>query len=138
MFNNKPRAVQFLRFCTVGMGNTAVDFTAFFLMTLGGVPHLLAQTLAYSAGVLNSFFLNRRWTFGITSKAHFSEVARFIVVNGLSLLVSAGLLFILHDVNHLNLWISKLTATGTAIIVNFMGSRIWVFAEHQKTRGEIA
>ena len=138
MFDHKHRAVQFLRFCTVGLGNTAVDFLAFFLLNLGGVPSLPAQALSYSAGVVNSFFLNRRWTFSVTRKANVPEMARFTMVNGLSLLVSAGLLFILNDVNHIGLWPSKLMATGGGIVVNFMGSRLWVFAEYQKTRGENA
>jgi len=138
VFNNKHRAIQFLRFCTVGVGNTAVDFAAFFLLTLGGVPYLLAQALSYAAGVVNSFLLNRKWTFRVARKANVLEVARFIIVNGLSLLVLSGLLFILHDANHMALWISKLMATGAAIAVNYMGSRLWVFTEYQRTRGEIA
>jgi len=59
-------------------------------------------------------------------------------VNGISLLVSTGVISILHDVNHLNLWLSKVTATGVGVIVNFMGSRLWVFAESQKARSEIS
>ncbi|GIM46357.1 GtrA-like protein [Collibacillus ludicampi] len=138
MFNNKDSAVQFLRYCTVGVGNAAVDFTTFFLLTLGGGSYLFSQMLSYSAGVVNSFFLNRTWTFRVTRKANVLEVAKFIIVNGLSLLVSSGLLFILHDVNHLNLWLSKCMASGGGIVVNFMGSRCWVFTENQKAREGIS
>ncbi|MDF9407168.1 GtrA family protein [Pelotomaculum isophthalicicum JI] len=138
MFSNKYRIIQFLRFCTVGLGNTAVDFTAFFLLNLAGVPYLLAQVLSYSAGVVNSYFFNRKWTFRVARKANLQEAASFIVVNGFSLLVSSSLLAVLHDVNHLNLWFCKVAATGAGIIVNFIGSRLWVFAESQKTRGELS
>lgn len=58
------------------------------------------------------------------------------MVNGLSLLVSSCLLFMLHDVARLNLWLGKLMATGGGIIVNFLGSRLWVFSENQKTGGD--
>lgn len=138
MSGNKNRAVQFLRFCTVGLGNTAVDFAAFFLITLGGVPYLMAQALSYAAGVVNSYILNRTWTFRVAGKATIPEAVKFSIVNGLSLLAASGLLFILHDINHLDLWLGKLAATGGGIVVNYMGSRLWVFAEYQKTRGEIA
>lgn len=138
MFSNKYRVIQFLRFCTVGLGNTAVDFTAFFLLTLGGVPYLLAQVLSYSAGVINSYILNRKWTFRVARKANIQEAASFIIVNGFSLLVSSSLFAVLHDVNHLNLWLCKLTVTAAGIIVNFMGSRLWVFAKSQKTREEVS
>jgi len=129
MFSNKVKVFQFLRFCTVGLANMAVDFTGFFLLMLVDVPYLLAQVIAYSAGVVNSFFFNRKWTFGITGTINLSEVAKFITVNGMSLLVSSGLLFILHDVNQLHLWLSKITATGGGIVINFVGSRLWVFTE---------
>jgi len=138
VFNNKQSVLQLLRFCAVGLGNTAVDFTVFFLLTLGGVPYLLAQVLAYAAGVVNSYFFNRMWTFQVERKINLPEVASFVTVNGLSLLVSSGLLFILHDVNHLSLWSGKLLATGVGIVVNFMGSRLWVFTENQKARGEVS
>ncbi|APC09553.1 GtrA family protein [Neomoorella thermoacetica] len=129
MFNNKPGAAQFLRFCAVGVGNTVVDLTTFFGLTLVGMPYLLAQVLSYSAGVVNSFFFNRKWTFRVTHKTSALEVIKFITVNGLSLLLSSGLLFILHDVTHLQLWLSKFSATGGGIVVNFLGSRLWVFTE---------
>ena len=127
--------MQFLRFCTVGLGNTAVDFNVFFLLNLGGVPYLLAQAISYSAGVINSFIFNRKWTFRVERKANLLEATSFFIVNGLSLLTSFGMLAVLHDVNHLNLWLGKCLATGAAIVVNYIGSRLWVF--NQKAGSEI-
>jgi putative flippase GtrA len=138
MFANKPRAARFLRFCTVGVGNTAVDFTAFFLLALGGMSYLAAQALSYAAGIVNSYFLNRRWTFRVVRKANALEAGRFIIVNALSLLVSLGLLAVLHDENQLSLWLSKFIATGGGLVVNYIGSRLWVFSENRKTSGEIS
>jgi putative flippase GtrA len=125
-----------MRFCTVGVGNTAVDFTAFFFLNLAGMPYMLAQVLSYSSGIVNSYYLNRKWTFRVPRKANFTEVAKFITVNGLSLLVASGLLYILHDTNHLNLWLAKIAATGIGTAVNFMGSRIWVFEKHRTIPGD--
>ncbi|TEB13748.1 GtrA family protein [Pelotomaculum propionicicum] len=137
MSGNKHSIIQILRFCAVGLGNTAVDFTMFFILTMGGVPYLPAQVLAYGAGVVNSYFFNRVWTFRVARKSSLPEFAGFVTVNVLSLLMSAGLLFILHDVNHLSLWPSKILATGVSVFVNYMGSRLWVFAENQRARGEV-
>ncbi len=136
MFNNKPRFIQFMRFCTVGLANTAVDFTAFFLLNLGGLPYLFAQVLSYSAGVINSFYLNRKWTFQVKRKTNVTEIAKFIILNGISLLVSSSLLFILYDVNQMDLWLAKIAATAGGIVVNFIGSRLWVFTENQPITGE--
>jgi len=138
VFNDKYRVIQFLRFCTVGLGNTAVDFSVFFLLNMGGLPYLPAQVLSYSAGVANSYFLNRKWTFRMARKASVTEAAHFIIVNLLSLLVTAGLLAILHEVNNLDLWLCKIVATGAGVVVNFLGNRLWVFAENQKAGGEVS
>lgn len=132
---NKQKTIQFLRFCTVGLGNTAVDFTIFFLLTSVGLPYLVAQVISFSAGIANSFLLNRKWTFRVHRKTNISDVAKFVLINGLSLLLTSSLLYVLHDVNHLNLWLGKVISAGCGIVITFLGSRLWVFADNQ-TRSE--
>lgn len=136
-FHNKAKKLQLLRFCVIGLGNTTVDFITFLLLTWGGVSSLLAQVCSYSVGVVNSFLFNRKWTFRVTHKTNVIEVLKFIFINGIALLVSSSLLFLLPDVYQLNLWWSKIVATGFGIVVTFMGSRFWVFPEEQKTRSEM-
>lgn len=131
MSDNKPKITQFLRFCAVGFVNTGVDFSAFFLLNMVGVPHLLAQVISYSSGVANSFVLNRKWTFSIKGRTNVGEVTKFIIVNSISLLVSAILLYIMYDINHLDLWVAKAAATVGGIAINYIGSRIWVFTKNQ-------
>jgi putative flippase GtrA len=129
MADNKQKITQFLRFCAVGFVNTGVDFSAFFLLNGIGVPHLLAQVLSYSTGVANSFVLNRKWTFSIKGRTNAGEVAKFIIVNSISLLVSSSLLYIMYDINHLDLWLAKAAATVGGIAINYIGSRLWVFTQ---------
>lgn len=138
MFRDRARVFQFLRFCAVGAGNTAVDFIVFFLLNMAGAPYLPAQVISYSAGVVNSYFCNRAWTFRVARKASLPEAVSFILVNGLSLSAASGLLYILYDVSHLDLWLSKCFATGAGMMVNFAGSRLWVFAENGKAKGELS
>lgn len=126
---NKYEVPQFMRFCAIGAANTAVDFITFFLLTAAGVPYMAGQIAAYSAGVINSFVLNRRWTFKVRGHINITEVQRFILVNLTSLLVSSGILFILHDTGRLDLWVSKIIATGAGLGINYLGSRFWVFVK---------
>lgn len=133
----KLKHIRFLRFCIVGLANTAIDFSTFFLLNIAGLPYLIAQVLAYSAGVANSFFLNRKWTFGMTGKANGVEAVKFLVVNGISLLVSSQMLYIFYDMHHTDLWLAKILATAGGIIVNFTGSRLWVFVENPRVKGDM-
>ncbi|WCK55636.1 GtrA family protein [Aneurinibacillus sp. Ricciae_BoGa-3] len=135
MLNNKRDAVQILRFSIVGTANATIDFTVFFFLTVIGLPYLLSQIGSYSAGVLNSFFLNRKWTFKVGYSANPSEIMKFMIINAASLSLSFGLLYLLHDRLMLGLLLSKIGATGCGTVVNFMGSRLWVFTENKTIGG---
>jgi putative flippase GtrA len=54
MRSRAPR--QFARFAAVGVGNT--------LLSLAVYAALSSAALAFSAGAVNGYFLNSRWTFG--------------------------------------------------------------------------
>lgn len=133
----KLKHVRFLRFCIVGLANTAIDFSTFFLLNMAGLPYLIAQAAAYSTGVVNSFFLNRRWTFKMTGKAKGAEAVKFIIVNSISLLASSQLIYVFYDMYHTNLWLAKAAATAGGIAVNFAGSRLWVFVDNPGIKGDV-
>lgn len=79
---------QFLKFALVGVLNTVVDFLVFQLLNLTLGWTYLAQVIGYSAGVLNSYFWNSRWTFRKEHQRSAREAAAFVVVNLVSLGVS--------------------------------------------------
>ena len=58
--------VQAVKFGAVGILNTAIDLGLYYALTrwlgLGGLP-VVAKSLSYSAGILNSFLWNKFWTF---------------------------------------------------------------------------
>jgi putative flippase GtrA len=57
-------SMRILKFGSVGLLNTAVDFVVFNLLVLAlGMPIALANVLSYSVGIANSWFWNSRWTF---------------------------------------------------------------------------
>lgn len=57
-------SARFLRFATVGIANTAITFFVYSLCTgLLHVPAAGANLIGWIAGFINSFLLNRVWTF---------------------------------------------------------------------------
>ena len=59
-----PRAsAQFGRFLAVGLSNTALSFVVYGAL-VEIVPYWIAGALAFAAGAVNGYVLNRRWTFG--------------------------------------------------------------------------
>ena len=73
---------QFLIYACVGVINTAVHFAVFILLLrVFGVPVLAASTVGYAAGVANSYFMNRLWTFAVTTRVNGVEFGKFVTVN---------------------------------------------------------
>jgi putative flippase GtrA len=127
-FRKEKQAVW--RFAIVGAGNTAVDFVVFFVLAALSVPATAAQIASYGAGMANSYIWNRRWTFEVKRKANIGEFLRFLAVNGLSLGASLAVLLAMERLAPL--WLAKMAATMAGMTVNFIGSRVWVFAETGK------
>ncbi|KLU65266.1 GtrA-like protein [Desulfosporosinus acididurans] len=129
------RHLEFLRFCVVGGLNTGIDFTLFAVLFAWGVPLLSAHTLSYCCGVLNSFWLNRKWTFkdqaSPSSFAHKSvrQMVQFICLNFISLAITYVLLLWIHDSWGYPMLLSRLVAIVASLAINFIGSRLWVFRQ---------
>lgn len=61
--------IPLIKFALVGVVNTLIDFAVYALLTTIGVNYILAQWISYSAGILNSYVMNRKWTFEKKKKA---------------------------------------------------------------------
>lgn len=69
----RKTSVQLLKYGLVGVMNTIITLVVFYLLnTHAGAPYGLANIVAYIAGVINSFLMNRAWVF----KAKEGKVAR--------------------------------------------------------------
>jgi len=124
---------MFIKFNAVGVLNTLIDFSVFTLLKFLNVGNLQAQVISYSCGMINSYVLNRNWTFATFAKyknnknTGIQQGIRFIVINLLSLGVSIAVLYFMSNVLKANVVIGKTVATIFAIIVNFFGNKMWVF-----------
>lgn len=121
---------QFGKFTLVGIMNTVIDFGIF--MLLHGYLHLvytLSQVISYSCGMTNSYLFNKFWTFESRKKIHFWEVAKFVVVNLVSLGVALAILYVVRGERAWGAAESKALATLGSLFVNFLGNRFWVFRE---------
>lgn len=120
------------RFSMVGMANTLVDFLMFTLFHgLVGLSYITSQVIGYSFGILNSFVLNRKWTFEDvnSNKKTFHELLQFIVVNLISLSITIITMNFLIKGLNLNVYVSKIIATIISQITNFLAYKLWVFTK---------
>jgi len=142
----RSHIVQVLRFGVVGIINTVVDLSVLniliFLTHTGqtGTMFAVFKTVAFVCAVLNSYLLNRSWTFRrVADKHHVVEGAQFLFISLLGAVVNVGsssyVATYMHPRwgIHTKAWPSFAALVGTAFSLgfNFIGYKFWVFA-HRK------
>jgi len=131
--SSKGLIAQFVKFNLVGLLNTFIDFAIFTILIWFGAYYMFAQVIAYGAGMINSYVLNSRYTFNKKENAspkpqQLNRSMRFIVWNGILLGITLLLLMVFNEWWGLNEVVSKLFVTVVTVVLNFYGSKKWVFA----------
>lgn len=123
-----PAVRQFVKYGLVGASNTIVQFAVYGILVTLGLHYLLALVPGYCAGALNSYLLNRRWTFRARDVAHTTAGSRFAVVTGAAIAINEILLYLLVN----DLGVGKIPAQAILTIlilaVTFPINRWWSFA----------
>jgi putative flippase GtrA len=117
---------QWLRFAVVGVSNTALSTAVFAGLVHLGFHYLLGSALAFAVGALNSYALNRRWTFRSRGRRA-PELARFICVQAVGLGVNLALLAGLVEVAGIHHVFAQVLAFPAASVITFALSRQWAF-----------
>ena len=132
----KRELTRFLRFAVVGTWGFAVDFTILNLLLFGAhFPAWLANTCSFTVAVLNTFTLNRLWTFPESRQRPVSsQFTQFLVVNLFGYAINELVFLGSHELlwGHLLsaglAWnLSKATASGVALFWNFGVNRLWTW-----------
>ena len=137
---NKFLHSSFFRFLLVGVGNTLLSMViTFCLYNLAGLPPVLSSAIAYVAGAVMSFFLNRRFTFH--SQADFwPSVLKFalnvavlwaITTPFLQPLLASWLenIFVEKWANN----VSLVLCMGLYTILNYLGQRFFAFRKDSRS-----
>lgn len=137
------------RFIIVGIINTVVDLGVLNVLIQlthtgeKGMPFMLVKTTSFMVAVLNSYFLNRSWTFRATGrqKSLVRSGTQFVAVSLIGAVVNVGTAsyvatFVSPIIGLESLWPSAAALVGTAcsFVWNFIGYKYIVFA----SRGQAA
>ena len=132
LLNNHARIISAgqrpLKFAIVGILNTGIDFLTFWtLLAVADVPLLVANSIAYLVGILNSFVWNKLWTFSDIESQHPAhyQLAFTFMVYGIGLLMSNIIIAIF--VNFLPPLVAKAAAILGTVIWTYWASRNYVF-----------
>lgn len=124
---------QIMKFGLVGVLNTIVDIGVFALLNaLAGLYYVISHVISYGAGMVNSFILNRGWTFKVGGKVKVRELVSFVVLNLAAWGLSLCLIALFVDQLGVAPIPAKVLATVVSSALTFLGSRFFVFTGEKR------
>ena len=120
-------ARQFRSFLLVGGLCTLLQYAILVILVQGtGMDAVLASSIGFAASSVVSFALNRRFTFA--SRVGYGKgLARFAVVAGCGLALTAVLMTVGVDWLGVNYLLAQVATTGVVLLWNFFVNRSWTF-----------
>ncbi|MGE5379631.1 MAG: GtrA family protein [Methylocystaceae bacterium] len=140
MLRNKPWHVQFISFGLVGIANVAIDLGGFNLLiavfrVYTGPFVWVLSIVSATAAMVNSYMLNRRFTFGINDDHQLVHINRFAITSMVGIFINSLVVAIVSFLTphlqispHFILSFGKILGMGSEGLWNFIIYRYWVFA----------
>jgi len=145
MIKKHPSLLQFLKFITVGFINTLIDLGIFnLLMWLTGIYKggwiILLTAISFSIATINSYVLNKHWTFQkkpglVKTKKAAKEFIQFLIITLIGMSLNMSVVYVittfippLFNFSPV-LWanLAKIIAVGANTVWNFIGYKFFVF-----------
>jgi putative flippase GtrA len=138
---NRTALLQTARFGAVGALNTLIDLGVLNILIgctgiARGWPFSIFKAVSFTAAVVNSYFLNKIWTFRKNEwREPKREFARFCAISVVGLVLNVGMASLTVGVIGPHVHLSpRLWASAAAVIAgaacmawNFVGYKFWVF-----------
>lgn len=130
---------ELIVFGLVGVSNTVLDIgvtviLSWLLSATSGFLLAGVNVIGFTTAVINSYFLNKYWTFRHEKKSSRAEFTKFVAISLGGLVINTGVLLIseelLSDIVasvQIRVLAGKLTATFFTLVWNYGGYKLFVF-----------
>lgn len=123
-----PFLRQLVKFIMVGFVNLTIDFALYLFCTrILHLHYLISNIISFTGATVNSYILNKKWTFRDTSANIKVQYLKFYIANGIGLGINQILLYILVDHFHFFDIFSKCVAVVIVTFWNFFINKFWTF-----------
>jgi len=124
---------KFIKFALTGVLNTAIDFGIYTLcLEVFKLDIKIAQPAGQCVAIVNSYFMNKNWTFQKRKNYNVTEILKFLLINGISIAINTMGVYILHDILGVNEYLCKIPVALFTIAINYFGNKLFVFKEDKK------
>ena len=124
---------QFVRFSLVGVSNTLVFYAAYLGVLWLGFSFVAAATVGTVIGIVNSYVLNKIFTFRSGKKSSgklLGEKIRFVTVYVAQYFVNIAVISVCVNIFGIRPELAGLPSIGIAVIVSFFGHKYWTFRKY--------
>lgn len=116
---------QFVRYAVVGLASNLLLYLLYLVLTWFGMGPKLAMTLGYCVGTLQTFYVNRAWTFGGSGGRW--ALARYATVTSLAYTIQWLLMWLFVDRLGYPHQLVQLVLIFVIAVFMFLGFRTFVF-----------
>ena len=88
-----------------------------------------SKMMSYVVGLMTSYLINKRWTFGVKRQIFSKYLLKFIFVNIAALSANLTAMQIMNIYYNTNPYLSPILATVFSFSINYSGNKIWVFED---------
>lgn len=126
--NNFLKSVyQFTLFCIVGISNTLVNISVYYILIFFGVYYLISNTVAFLLSVLNAYYWNNKFVFKKSKTVEVKPLSKTFLSYLCTFLLGSVLLFIFVHYLHIPESIAPLINIIIMTPVNFILNKFWIF-----------
>jgi putative flippase GtrA len=131
---------QLVKFLVVGASGTIIDYLLLILLKSFNWQTLIANTLSFSAGLVNNYYWNSHWTFNERSrKSSLKQFSQFTMISLVGLGLNTAIVLVLEipmgeilgmpEVGYIP---AKACATIIVLFWNYLANRHWTFNPSKK------
>lgn len=119
---------QAIKYGVVGLSNTLITMIVIWvMMKLFDCREGLSNITGYAAGILNSFFWNKQWTFKESSTGWKRGAARFMVAFAICYALQYSLILVLNSNLTIDHYYNHLIGMAFYTVINFLANKFYTF-----------
>jgi putative flippase GtrA len=138
---------QFIKFLIVGASGTLIDYLILILLKSFNWQTLIANTLSFSAGLVNNYYWNSHWTFNKKNrKSSLEQFSQYTIISLVGLGLNTAIVLVLEipmgvilGITRVGYIPAKACATVVVLFWNYLANRHWTFNPSKNnlvTKGE--
>lgn len=116
---------QFFKFGLVGISNTLISLICYYVLVFFHVHYIIANTVGFIVGVLNSYYWNNRYVFTDRKGGQLGAIFKMYIAYGLTFLLGTLLLYIMVDILRLSELIAPIINLTITVPINFALNKYW-------------